>query len=311
VTRLRDQMVKNVRPMLYLLSGAAGMVLLIACANTANLLLAKATVRTREIAVRVAVVASRGRVVRQLITESLALALLAGGAGLILASWGSGALVTLAPKNVPRLAETGIDGWVLAFTLGISAAATLLFGLAPALQASQVDLNEALKQGVGQSTVSANAGRMRGALVAAEIALSLVLLAGAGLLIKSFVALHNVAMGFRPENVLVAETSVPASDLEGAQRATRFYKSLLAEIGSFPGVSAAGATRIPPGRVGSSGSYWIDHQPGPEESIVSAPQAVFSVVAPGTFATLGIPLKRGRDFRDGDVYDAPVRRRHQ
>jgi len=303
VVRMRDAMVSNVRLTLYLLLGAVSVVLLIACANLGNLLLAKATARTREIAVRAALGASRGRIVRQLITESLVLALLSGIGGLVLAVWGSRALVLLAPSNVPRLAETGVDSSVLAFTLCVSVLASLLFGLAPALHVSRVDLNDSLKQSAARTVVGGRARRMRGVLVTAEIAMSVVLLAGASLLLKSFVALHNVALGFRPEKVLMMETSVPSSDLEGAQRATRFYKSLLAEITGLPGVSAAGATRTPPGQVNSNGSYWIDHLP-PELGI-RAPQAVFSVVVQGTFATLGIPLKHGRDFQDGDTYDAP------
>ena len=155
VSRMRDDMVRNVKLTLYLLLGAVALVLLIGCANVANLLLAKATARTREIAIRAAVGASRGRIVRQLIVESMVLALIAGAAGLLLAKWGSDALVALAPGNVPRLAESGIDGWVLAFTLGISVAASLLFGLAPALQISRVDLNETLKQGASRAMAAA------------------------------------------------------------------------------------------------------------------------------------------------------------
>jgi predicted permease len=302
VTRMRDDMVSSVRLTLYLLLGAVSVVLLISCANVANLLLVKATARTREIAVRAALGASRTRIVRQLITESLVLALVAGVAGLILAIWGSGVLVALGPANVPRLAETGVDGWVLAFTFGVSVVASLLFGVSPALQVLRIDLNESLKQGAARAVVGGSAGRMRGALVVAEIALSVVLLAGAGLLIKSFVALHNVALGFRPEHVLVMETSVPASDLESARRATHFYKNFLADVRELPGVLAAGATMAPPGRVESNGSYWVDHLP--KEVSVNAPQAVFSVVAPGAFAALGIPLRRGRDFNDVDTYDA-------
>ena len=305
VTSMRDEMVGDVRTTLYLLLGAVSLVLLIACANMANLLLAKATSRTREMAIRAALGASRGRIVRQLITESVVLAAASGVAGLLLAVWGSNALVALAPRNVPRLAETSIDGGVLAFTFGVSIVASLLFGLAPAIHASRVDLNDALKQGAARAVVGGGAGRIRAALVVAEIALSVVLLAGAGLLMRSFVAMHNVALGFRPENVLVMGSSVPASDLEGHRRATRFYKALLAEAAALPGVSAAGATRIPPGNVGSWGGYWIDYLPAREGGSVSAPQAVFSVVAPGTFATLGIPLKLGRDLNAGDVYDAP------
>jgi len=303
VTRMRDDMVGNVRVTLYLLLGAVAMVLLIACANVANLLLTKAAARSREIAIRAAVGASRGRIVRQLIVESAVLAAIAGAAGLLLAKWGSDALVALAPGNVPRLAESGIDGWVLAFTLGISVAASLLFGLAPALQISRVDLNEALKRGATRAVVGGKAGRMRGALVVVEVALSVVLLASAGLLIRSFAALHNVALGFRPEHVLVMESSVPASDdLQSARRATRFYKELLADLATLPGVSAVGGTRNPPVTVFSEGSYFIDHV---GKLTVNTPQAVLSVVTPGALAALGIPLKRGRDFNEGDTYEAP------
>jgi len=296
-------MVREVKVTLYLLLGAVALVLLIGCANVANLLLARATARTREMAIRAAVGASRGRIVRQLIVESAVLAAIAGAAGLLLAKWGSDALVALAPGNVPRLAESGIDGWVLAFTLGISVAASLLFGLAPALQISRVDLNEALKRGATRAVVGGKAGRMRGALVVVEVALSVVLLASAGLLIRSFAALHNVALGFRPEHVLVMESSVPASDdLQSARRATRFYKELLADLATLPGVSAVGGTRNPPVTVFSEGSYFIDHV---GKLTVNTPQAVLSVVTPGALAALGIPLKRGRDFNEGDTYEAP------
>jgi putative ABC transport system permease protein len=144
---------------------------------------------------------------------------------------------------------------------------------------------------------------MRAGLVVAEIALSLMLLTGAGLLLKSFVALQNVALGFRSERILVMEADVPASDLESARRGTRFYKDLLDKIGSTPGVLNAGASRTMPGRVSSNGGYWIDHLP--KELNVTSPQAVFSVVTPGTFATLGIPLLSGREFNETDTYDAP------
>jgi predicted permease len=303
VTRMRDEMVRDVRLTLLLLLGAVGLVLLIGCANVANLLLAKATARTREIAIRAAVGASRGRIVRQLLTESVLLAAFAGCAGLLLARWGADVLVALAPGNIPRLAESGIDGWVLAFTLGLSMAASLLFGLAPALQVSRVDLNETLKQGAGRGVAGGKAGRMRSALVVIEVALSVVLLAGAGLLIRSFVALQNVALGFHPAHVLVMETSVPSAGLESARRATRLYSDLLTDLSTVPGVSAVGAVRTPPGDVGSDGGYFIDHLPSVMN--IDAPQAVFSVVTPGAFSVLGIPLKRGRDFNERDGYEAP------
>ncbi len=306
VTRLRDRMVSDVRLTLYLLLGTVGLVLLIACANVANLLLAKATVRTREIAVRAAVGASRGRIIRQLATESLLMALAAGAVGLALAAWGADALVALAPADVPRLAETHIDTGVLGFTFGISVLASLLFGLAPALQLSRTDLIEALKQGASRAVAGGTAGRVRGALVVGEIALAVVLLSGAGLLMRSFSALHDVGLGFHPEKVLVMETSVPASeDIESARSAARFYRELSAEIAVLPGVSAVGAARSAPPHVESWGAYWIDRLPGPGEVTNSSPQAVYSVVSPGTLAALGIPLRRGRDFNEADLYEAP------
>jgi putative ABC transport system permease protein len=305
VMLLSEDAVGSVRPTLFLMLGAVALVLLIACANVSNLLLAKATARSREIAIRAAVGASRARIVRQLTTESLVLAIAAGGLGLLLAVWGSTALAALAPGDVPRIDEVQIDGWVLAFTFGISVTASLLFGLAPALHASRVDLNESLKLGGSRTTAGGAAGRLRGTLVVAEIAISVVLLAGAGLLIKSFVALHNVALGFRPENVLVMETSVPSSNEESARRALGFYKDLLAQIPTIPGVVAAGGTAAPPGRTMSNGSYFIGRLPGPGDRYVTAPQAIFSVVTPGAFRALDIPQRRGRDFSGQDSADAP------
>jgi putative ABC transport system permease protein len=294
--------VKDVRTTLYVLLGAVALVLFIACANVANLLLAKATGRAREMAIRAAVGASRWRIIRLLATESLALAFLAGVVGVVFAIWGSRALVALAPANVPRLNETSVDGAVLAFTLGASLLSSLLFGLAPALHASRVDLNEGLKQGATR-VMGGGAGRMRSALVVAEIALSVVLVVGAGLLIKSFLALQDTELGFRPERVLVMASSVPASGVEEARRATQFYKRLLGEARSMPGVIAAGATKMPPGDTASNGGYWIDHLP--DNPSVTAPQAVFTIAAPGMPASLGIPLRRGRDIGDADTYDAP------
>jgi len=304
VDRMRDTLVSNVQMTLYVLLAAVGVVLLIACANMANLLLAKASSRTREMAIRAAVGASRGRIVRQLIVESLVLALVSGGVGLILAVWGADALVALAPSNVPRLAETRTDGWVLAFTFGISVLSSILFGLAPALHASKIDLNDALKQG-GARSVTGGGNRIRSSLVVAEIALSVMLLAGAGLLIRSFQALMNVDNGFRPEKLLIAETSFPSSSSASRELAVRFDNSLLEDLRHVPGASAVGAAAATPGKVRSNGGYWIDRLPPPSELSITAPQAVFSVVAPGTFDTLGIALKSGHDFTDADQNSAP------
>jgi putative ABC transport system permease protein len=302
IVRIRDQMVGDVRLTLYLLLGAVAVVLLIACANTATLLLGKATARTREVAVRAALGASRRRIVRQLITENLLLALIAGAAGLLLAYGGSRVLIALAPAGVPRLDETAADRWVLTFTLAVSIVTSFLFGLVPALYASRLDLNHALRQGGTRSGVSGGMVRMRGALVVAEIALAVVLLCGAGLLIRSFVALHNVNLGFRPENVLVMRATVPVPIQ--AQAASRFFQDLLPTIAHVPGVLSAGATMAPPGNIESSGGYFIGHLPD-HPDWTSAPTAVLSVIAPGTFMALGIPLKHGRDFSDSDTADKP------
>jgi predicted permease len=305
VIRMRDEMVANVRLTLYVLLGAVCLLLLIACANVATLLLTKASARTREIAVRAAVGAGRLRIVCQLITESLLLAFMAGAVGLTVAIAGLKALLAIAPAEVPRLSETNIDGRVLAFTFAVSAICSLLFGLVPALYALRIDLNDALKQGGARAMTGGRASRLRTALVIAEIALSVMLLAGAGLLIKSFVVLSNAALGFRPEHVLLMKTSLPGSGPEGQAHARQFFKQLLSEVSALPGVSAGGATMGPPGNVASAGPYWIDHS---AEKVSFTPQegTVYSVVTPGSFAALGIPLKRGRDFDDRDGANAPL-----
>ena len=305
VARMRDDMVRDVRPTLYLLLGAVAVVLLIACANTATLLLGKAMARTREVALRAALGASRRRIVRQLITESLLLSLAAGVIGLLFAYLGSRGLVALAPADLPRLAEIGIDRWVLAFTFGVSMVTSLLFGLVPALYASRVELSEALKQGGARLSASGGMVRMRSALVVAEIALAVALVSGAGLLMKSLAALHHVALGFRPENVLVMRATVPGSLATATPRARQFFRRDLSQIRRLPGVVAAGATMAPPGSIDSSGGYFIDRLPA-NPDWTRAPEVVLSVVAPGTFAALGTPMKSGRDFSDGDTPERPL-----
>jgi putative ABC transport system permease protein len=297
--RMQDAMVGDVRLTLYILWGAVSVVLLIACANTATLLLSRATARAREVAVRTAVGASRRRIVKQLITESLLLASLAGALGLLVAYEASKIVVALAPADLPRLGENSIDVWVLAFTIAISLITSLLFGVVPALHASRVDLNDPLKQAGTRSGTDERIHGIRGFFVIAEIALSVILLVMAGLLVKSFAGLQNVPLGFQPENVLVMRGTGPGS----IRDTNLFFSDILSQIRNLPGVVSAGATMAPPGRVESSGHYYIDHMPARPDP--GAPGAVNSVVTPGTFAALGIPFKSGRDFTDGDRRDKP------
>jgi putative ABC transport system permease protein len=304
LTRLQDDIVGNARLMLYLLLGAVGLVLLIACANMATLLLARATQRTPEIAVRAALGASRARIIQQLLVEGLVQAAIAGIAGIVVAIWATRAIVALAPGDVPRLAETAIDWHVLAFTVAISLLVSILFGLPPALHAARVDVGDPLKGGATRSILGGRAGRLREGLVIAEIALTLVLLAGGGLLIKSLIALQHAPLGFHPEHVLVMEATAPALGEQG-KRANAFFDAILPDIATLPGVEAVGATMGPPGRVDADSGYFIDYMPKMVE-IHGAQPAVMSIIAPGTFATLGIPITRGRDFRANDTRQAPL-----
>ena len=302
VTRLRDQMVGDVRLMLYVLLAGVALVLLIACTNLAMLLLARASARAQEINVRAALGASRARIVRQMLVEGLVQGLAAGAVGLSLAMGSLKTFVALIPRSVPRIDEVAIDGKVLFFTLIVSVTASVLLALAPAFQASQVRLETGLRSGT-RSIVGGGTRRMREALVVLELALAVVLLAGGGLLMRSFVALQNVALGFQPQNVLVVDATVATPDPR--QGATLFFRDLLATISNVPGVAAAGATMSAPGRVDSTSVYWIDHMPQPSE-LKTGSSNVNSIVAPGTFAALDIPLVRGRDFDERDVRGAPM-----
>jgi len=304
-TPLRDQLVSPVRQTLGLLMGAVSLVLLIACANVANLLLARATSRTREMAVRAALGAGRWQIVRLLLVESAALAAAGGALGVLLARAATNLLIRLAPANLPRLGEVGVDWPVLGFAAAASLAATLLFGLAPAWQASRVDLSEALKLGGARVSGGGSVHRLRDVLVVAEISVCFALSIGAGLLARSFLALSSVELGYRPEGILVMYAHAPARSLEQHRQASRVFDQIFGELAAIPGVkSVAGAMGLPAGPYGSNGAYAVQgrHTFAPGQKL---PEAGFRLSTPGYFATLGIPLGRGRDFTERDQYDAP------
>jgi putative ABC transport system permease protein len=302
---MQDDLVKDVRPALLLLLGAVTSVLLIGCANTANLLLARAARRKREIAIRSAVGATRGRIVAQLLVESVLVALAAGGCGLLLAMWGVDALKALIPEDVPRASAITVDGHVMAFTLALSVATGIIFGLAPALSASKINLIETLKEGSRGSTEGRARNRARNLLVTVAIALSLVLLAGAGLLLRSFVFATDVDPGFDYQHTAVLELNVRQEYKAPAQIAA-FVDRLVAAARAIPGVTAAGAGDTMP--LASDESLYtfniVGRAPFPKGQ---EPAVTASVISPGYLDALRVPLLRGRaiDVRD-TATSAPV-----
>ena len=297
---LHEDLVGSVRPALLILLGAVGLVLLIACANVANLLLARAAARSREIAVRTALGASRGRVVRQLLTESMLLSLAGGAAGLLLAVWGVEAIVKLGPATLPRLAETSIDGRVFLFALGVSVLTGIIFGLAPALQASKTDLAMSLKDGGRGGSAGAARARLRAVLVISEVALSVVLLVGAGLLIKSFRQLLTTDPGYSPERVLAVTVALNTQRFADADSRAGYFREAVARISQLPGVESAGLTRLLP--LGRS-DIWEDFEIAgrPPFAPGTAHSARSYVASPEYFRVLGIPVKRGRAFLASDA----------
>jgi len=295
---LQEETVQNVRPALRALMFAVGFVLLIACANVANLLLARATSRRREIAVRTALGAGRLRLVRQLLTESLLLALAGGAIGLALAKWGVEALLVLAGNFLPRANEVGLDWRVAAFTAALSLMTGLFFGLIPALQSSRVELQSALKEGSGAGG-GAQTNLLRGALVVVEVAATLVLLIGAGLLIKSFIRLYETDLGFKAENVLTMSLALPKAKYPDAQATAIFYQTLLERVGSLPGARSAGVINyLPLQQSGFNGDITIEGQ-GPYEP-GRAPWAEFRAISPDYFRTMSVPLISGRFYTAQD-----------
>jgi putative ABC transport system permease protein len=299
---LQAQVVEEVRAPLFLLLAAVVAVLLIACANVANLLLARATTRQREIAIRAALGASRGRIARQMLTESALLGLVGGGAGVLLALWLVDGLMALAHDSLPHLNDVALDGRVLLFTLAVALVTSAGFGLWPALHASRIDLNAALKE-TARATAHARSRRARSGLLVAEIAIALILLAGAGLALRSFSRLTHVDPGFRSDGLTIAQLDLPNPRYTKREDQERYYQRALAELRSLPGAqSVALAWPLP---FSNSDIRLGVHLPGqPPNPRLDSPGA--ALVSPSYFATMGIPLLRGRTFADAeDRPDAP------
>jgi putative ABC transport system permease protein len=303
VVPLHQEVVGDVRRGLLVLLGAVALVLLVSSANVANLLLVRATEREREVAVRSALGASRGRLGRQFLTESVLLALLGGGLGLLFAFWGVAALVALAPADLPRAADIGVDGRVLGATLGVSLLTGLLFGSVPSLRGSRVRLAEALSEG-GRGSAGPGRQRVRNALIVTEVALAVVLLVGAGLLLRSLGRLLDVDPGFRSEGVLTANLRLPDARYEKPEQVMAVYDRLLPRLASLPGVTAAGAGM--PLHFG--GDIWVTgfvRRDRPEPPPGDRQHAHYKAVTPGYLEALGIPLVAGRLIADADRRGAP------
>jgi putative ABC transport system permease protein len=299
---LREDLVGKLRPALLLLFGAVAFVLLIACANVGNLLLARSSARQREIAIRSALGAARARIVRQLLTESVLLALVGGGLGLFGAAWGTSLIESIGAQLIPWLGHIALDARILAFTLGMSVVTGIVFGLAPAWRASRPDLNESLKEGA-RSGAGASRSRMRSALVVAEVALSLVLLVCAGLLIKSVMRLRRVDAGFKPDRIATMNVWLPSIKYpKGADR-HNFYSRLIERVAALPGVEAAGVTSVLP--VGGNFDGRTVELEGRSYGAGERSEVENYVVSPDYLRAMSIPLLRGRQLSAEDTADAP------
>jgi putative ABC transport system permease protein len=303
VKLLYEDYVADIRPALLVLLGAVGFVLLIACANVANLLLARSNARRKEIAIRTALGAGRWRLVRQLLTESVLLSLMGGGLGLLIAIWGVDLLVKLNQHNIPRAREVNVDARILIFTFGLSLLTGILFGLVPAIQASKTELTEVLKEG-GRTSGGAHRARFRNALVVSEIALALVLLIGAGLMVKSFARLVQVDPGFQTKNIMTMQVSLPYVPNRKPQEITAFYKQVVERVRNLPGAESVGTVSILPLSGGvNSGFFAIEGRDVPEGE--QQPHGDRRVVNTDYFQTIGIPLLKGRYFSEQDGPEAP------
>ncbi|MEO6726624.1 MAG: ABC transporter permease, partial [Blastocatellia bacterium] len=299
LTSFRELVVGDIRRMLWIVMAVVGFVLLIACANVANLLLARAAARQKEIAIRTALGAGRWRVIRQLLTESVLLAVVGGALGLLIGDWGVKALIALNADKIPRANEISLDWRVLLFTFGVAILTGVLFGIVPALQTAKADLHETLKEG-GRSGAATTRQWVRSALVVAEIAMALAVLVSAGLLVKSFLHVQQVNPGFNPQGLLTMHLSLPAFKYSEAPPRANFYKQLLNDIAALPGVQSAGAVSVLPlSGGGSSGSFQIEGRQVPRNQ--SSPHGARWAATPEYFKTMGIPVIRGRYFEERDT----------
>lgn len=304
VVPAREQLVGDVRPALLVLLGAVAFVLLIACANVANLTLAKIFGRQKEIAIRTVLGASRGRVLRQVLSETLLLSLAGGVLGLFLARLGISLIVANFSDDLPRFWEICLDGGVLAFTLVISILTGIIAGLAPAWRLTKTNLNEAMKQGLGMTDSDSGGNRIRSVLVASEVALSLVLLIGAGLMIRSLWILRSVNPGFDPHNVLTMKLAIPEANYPQPFQQAGFYSHVLERVRALPGVESAGAITALPLTGGSTQPFSIEGQP--VLPMADQPEVAVREITPGYLSAMHIRLLSGREITDSDTADRPA-----
>jgi putative ABC transport system permease protein len=301
---LQESIVGKIRPAMFTLTASVGFVLLIACVNLANLLLSRSASRRREIGIRSSLGAGRARLIRQLLTESLVLAGLGATVGLGIAWAGTRVLTNLSPTILPRANEIALDGWALGFTAGIAVLTGVLFGLAPAIQLAKIDLASSLREGGRGNAIGFRRHRLRSALVVGEVALALVLLMGAGLLMRSFYQLQSIDLGFDPHDVLTFRTNLPQAKYKSDEQQAAFYHRALERIRAVPGVAVAGAAQIFP-LAGDDYILSFVQLGKPPVAVGDQPSAAYYVATPGYFGALRIPVMRGRDFTEHDDAAAP------
>lgn len=301
---LHESLVGDVRPLLLVLFAAVGFVLLIACSNVANLLLVRASGREREIAIRMAMGAKRQRIVRQLINESVLLALLGGLLGLLLALWGTDALLAIAPEDIPRAAEVAVDLRVLIFTVLISILTGLLFGLAPALQCSNQRIQQTIRESGIRHAAGRRGGRIRSSLIVGEVAVSLLLLVGAGLMVRTFLKLGAVDPGFDSRNLLTARVWIPETRYDDISKVRGFYRDVIEQVRALPGVESSGAVLSLPIHSGITGTLGFSIE-GRTSEPGRVPVAGYQISTFDYFPTMGIPLLRGELFSENDDENTP------